>query len=38
MLKDYPKAIVTKDGDSVLLRPVTVEDEEALNELLLRDI
>lgn len=32
MLKDYPKAIVTKDGDSVLLRPVTVEDEEALNE------
>ncbi len=32
MLKDYPKAIVTKDGDSVLLRPVTVQDEEALNE------
>ncbi|MGC8658355.1 MAG: GNAT family N-acetyltransferase [Desulfomonilaceae bacterium] len=32
MLKDYPKAIVTKDGDSVLLRPVTPEDEEALNE------
>ena len=32
MLKDYPKAIVTKEGDSVLLRPVTPEDEEALNE------
>jgi GNAT superfamily N-acetyltransferase len=31
MLKDYPKAIVTKDGDSVLLRPVTAQDEQELN-------
>jgi L-amino acid N-acyltransferase YncA len=32
MLKDYPKAIVTKDGDSVLLRPATLADENALNQ------
>ncbi|MCX5874027.1 MAG: GNAT family protein [Deltaproteobacteria bacterium] len=32
MFKDYPKAIVTKDGESVLLRPVKPEDEKALNE------
>lgn len=31
MLTDYPKTIVTKDGTSVLLRPVTPADEEALN-------
>ncbi len=31
MLEDYPKAIVTKDGTSVLLRPVVESDEEALN-------
>lgn len=31
MLTDYPKAIVTKDGTSVLLRPVTESDEKALN-------
>jgi len=32
MIKDYPKAIVTKDGTSVLLRPVVPEDEEALKQ------
>ncbi|HMK35560.1 MAG TPA: GNAT family protein [Desulfomonilaceae bacterium] len=32
MLKDYPKAIVTQDGTSVLLRPVTRSDEEALKK------
>jgi L-amino acid N-acyltransferase YncA len=32
MIKDYPKAIVTKDGASVLLRPATKSDEEALNK------
>ncbi len=32
MLHDYPKAIVTRDGASVLLRPVTASDEEALRE------
>ena len=31
MLEDYPKAIVTKDGTSVLLRPVVESDEEALS-------
>ena len=30
MMKDYPKAIVTRDGTSVLLRPVVPSDEEAL--------
>ena len=30
MIKDYPKAIVTGDGTSVLLRPVVPSDEEAL--------
>jgi RimJ/RimL family protein N-acetyltransferase len=30
MIKDYPKAIVTKDGNSVLLRPVVLDDEERL--------
>ena len=30
MMKDYPKAIVTRDGASVLLRPVVPSDEEAL--------
>ncbi len=32
MLEDYPKAIVTRDGQSVLLRPVTASDEQALRE------
>ncbi len=32
MIKDYPKAIVTKDGTSVLLRPATKADEMALNK------
>lgn len=32
MLHDYPKAIVTRDGASVLLRPVTPSDEKALRE------
>ncbi|MBI5249022.1 MAG: GNAT family N-acetyltransferase [Desulfomonile tiedjei] len=30
MLQDYPKAIVTPDGISILLRPVVESDEEAL--------
>ncbi len=30
MIKDYPKAIVTKDGASVLLRPATLADETEL--------
>jgi RimJ/RimL family protein N-acetyltransferase len=34
MLKDYPKAIVTQDGTSVLLRPVVRSDEEALKKFL----
>jgi RimJ/RimL family protein N-acetyltransferase len=34
MLKDYPKAIVTQDGTSVLLRPVVRSDEEALRSFL----
>jgi len=32
MLHDYPKAIVTRDGTSVLLRPVAASDEEALRK------
>jgi L-amino acid N-acyltransferase YncA len=32
MLEDYPKAIVTRDGRSVLLRPVAASDEQALRE------
>ncbi len=32
MLEDYPKAIVTPDGKSVLLRPVAATDEQALRE------
>ncbi|MGD9819647.1 MAG: N-acetyltransferase family protein [Desulfomonilaceae bacterium] len=32
MLKDYPKAIITKDGTCVLLRPVVATDEAALNQ------
>ncbi len=32
MTRDYPKAIVTKDGQSVLLRPVVPEDGEFLKE------
>jgi RimJ/RimL family protein N-acetyltransferase len=34
MLKDYPKAIVTADGTSILLRPVVRSDEEALKKFL----
>lgn len=34
MFKDYPKAIVTPDGTSVLLRPVVRSDEEALKKFL----
>ena len=30
MMQDYPKAIVTRDGTSVPLRPVVRSDEEAL--------
>jgi L-amino acid N-acyltransferase YncA len=30
MLENYPKEIVTKDGDPVLLRPLVREDEEQL--------
>lgn len=33
MLEDYPKAIVTKDGTSVLLRPVVKTDEPALRRM-----
>lgn len=33
MLEDYPKAIVTKDGTSILLRPVLKTDEAALQEM-----
>jgi L-amino acid N-acyltransferase YncA len=32
MTKDYPKSIVTKDGQSVLLRPLIPEDRELLKE------
>jgi L-amino acid N-acyltransferase YncA len=32
MLQDYPKAVVTSDGTSLLLRPVQVFDEAALTE------
>ncbi|MFH0958349.1 MAG: GNAT family protein [Pseudomonadota bacterium] len=32
MFQDYPKAIVTKDGESVLLRLVTPQDEHELNK------
>jgi acetyltransferase len=32
MIKDYPKAIVTKDGTSVLLRPATKDDEQRLSK------
>ncbi len=31
MLTDYPKEIVIKDGAPVTIRPVTTEDEQALN-------
>jgi GNAT superfamily N-acetyltransferase len=30
MMQDYPKAVVTRDGTSVLLRPVVRSDEQAL--------
>ena len=33
MLKDYPKSIVTKDGTTMLLRPVVPADEELLRKL-----
>jgi GNAT superfamily N-acetyltransferase len=36
MLKDYPKAIVTRDGISVLLRPAIPSDEEGLRTFLSR--
>ena len=28
--KDYPKTVKLRDGGKIVLRPVTVEDEEAL--------
>lgn len=34
MLKGYPKAIVTRDGTCVLLRPIVKEDEAALRTFL----
>ena len=32
MLENYPKEIMTKDGTPILIRPVTAEDEQLLNE------
>jgi L-amino acid N-acyltransferase YncA len=32
MLSDYPKAIITKDGTRVLLRPLRDDDEDGLND------
>jgi len=36
MLENYPKEIVTKDGNPVLLRPLVKEDEEQLSAFVLR--
>lgn len=36
MLDDYPKAIISKDGTQVLLRPLKPEDESRLNDFFTR--